>query len=66
MRRPYLIYLLAVVLPSFLTVAAGLSLAGWGWVSLRHASETRTALSADGIDLVDEDNTGCMFFSLYE
>jgi hypothetical protein len=46
MRRPYLIYILAVVFPSALTVAAGLSLAGWGWVSLRHASETRTARAA--------------------
>ena len=46
MRRPYLVYLLAVVLPAALTVAAGALLAEGAWTELRRASQVRVGMMA--------------------
>jgi hypothetical protein len=43
LKRPYLAYLLAVVLPSALAVAAILAVAGSEWSEVRHASDARVA-----------------------
>lgn len=54
MKRPYLLYLLAVVLPSAMTIAAGVRSADHSWEAVRRQSESRaarTALSAFHQDL---------------
>lgn len=54
MKRPYLVYLVAVVVPSALTMAAGLRVADTAWGNVRRHSESRaarTALSALQQDL---------------
>lgn len=54
MKRPYVVYLLAVVIPSALTIAAGVRVADAAWGDVRRQSESRaarTALSAFQQDL---------------
>ena len=46
MRRPYLLYLLAVVLPAALTVVAGALLAEAAWTQLRRTSQVRVGSMA--------------------
>lgn len=43
MKRPYLVYLIAVVLPSAATITGGILLAGDAWDEVRRASEERVA-----------------------